>query len=86
MAEGTPPRALQKQRLRAGLADPVRGAFDRHPGTVQLYAPAGGGLLMAFAMWWLYFTRPAHMLLATTHRAHGRRFTWAYGHYLVGFR
>ncbi len=61
----------------------VRGAFDRHHGTVQLYAPAGGGLLMAFAMWWLYFARPAHILLATTHRAHGRRFTWAYGHYLV---
>ncbi|RDS64521.1 low temperature requirement protein A [Streptomyces sp. M7] len=61
----------------------VRGAFDRHNGTVSLYALAGGGLLMAFAMWWLYFTRPAHLLLATTHRSHSRRFTWAYGHYLV---
>ncbi|MEV7795884.1 low temperature requirement protein A [Streptomyces sp. NPDC087512] len=61
----------------------VRGAFDRHQGTSALYALAGGGLLMAFGMWWLYFARPAHTLLATTHRAHGRRFTWAYGHYLV---
>ncbi|MFI0187183.1 low temperature requirement protein A [Streptomyces sp. NPDC017082] len=61
----------------------VRGAFDRHQGTGALYALAGGGLLMAFAMWWLYFTRPAHTLLATTHQAHRRRFPWAYGHYLI---
>ncbi|WP_282794622.1 low temperature requirement protein A [Streptomyces sp. CC224B] len=61
----------------------VRGAFDRHHGTGALYALAGGGLLMAFALWWLYFARPAHTLLATTHQAHRQRFTWAYGHYLV---
>lgn len=61
----------------------VRGAFDRHHGTGALYALAGGGLLTAFAMWWLYFTRPAHTLLATTHQAHRRRFPWAYGHYLI---
>ncbi|WP_331769231.1 low temperature requirement protein A (plasmid) [Embleya sp. NBC_00888] len=61
----------------------VRSAFDRHHGTGSLYAPAAGGLLMAYAMWWLYFARPADTLLATTHRAHRRRFTWAYGHYLI---
>ncbi|GGL92352.1 membrane protein [Streptomyces fumigatiscleroticus] len=61
----------------------VRGAFDRQHGTGALYALAAGGLLMAFAMWWLYFTRPAHALLATTHQAHRARFTWAYGHYLI---
>ncbi|MFF9279778.1 low temperature requirement protein A [Streptomyces griseosporeus] len=61
----------------------VRGAFERSHGTGALYALAGGGLLMAFAMWWLYFAEPAHTLLATTHRVHRRRFTWAYGHYLV---
>ncbi|WP_275466817.1 low temperature requirement protein A [Streptomyces noursei] len=61
----------------------VRGAFDRHQGTGALYALATGGLLVAFAMWWLYFARPAHTLLATTHQAHRRRFLWAYGHYLV---
>jgi low temperature requirement protein LtrA len=38
---------------------------------------------MVFAMWWLYFARPAHTLLATTHQAPGRRFRWAYGHYLI---
>ncbi|MEU6018048.1 low temperature requirement protein A [Streptomyces sp. NPDC047515] len=61
----------------------VRSAFDRHHGTGSLYVVAAGGLLMAYAMWWLYFARPAYTLLATTHQAHRRRFTWAYGHYLI---
>ncbi|MEU5098697.1 low temperature requirement protein A [Streptomyces sp. NPDC020996] len=61
----------------------VRGAFDRHHGTGSLYALAAGGLLMAFAMWWLYFARPAHTLLATTYQVRHRRFPWAYGHYLI---
>ncbi|MET9290938.1 low temperature requirement protein A [Streptomyces sp. NPDC003077] len=62
----------------------VRNAFDEDGGaTVSLYAVAAGGLLTCFAMWWLYFAKPAHTLLATTHRAHGKRFAWAYGHYLV---
>ncbi|WP_215910903.1 low temperature requirement protein A [Streptomyces coffeae] len=61
----------------------VRNAFDRHHATGSLYAVAAGGLLMAYAMWWLYFARPAHTLLATTHQAHRRRFPWAYGHYLI---
>ncbi|MFF8917370.1 low temperature requirement protein A [Streptomyces sp. NPDC015032] len=61
----------------------VQGAFDRNHGTGSLYAVAAGGLFMAYAMWWLYFARSAHTLLATTHQAHRRRFTWAYGHYLI---
>ncbi|MEW2622935.1 low temperature requirement protein A [Streptomyces sp. NPDC048106] len=61
----------------------VRSAFDRHHGTGSLYALAAGGLLMAYAMWWLYFASSAYTLLATTHQAHRRRFPWAYGHYLL---
>lgn len=61
----------------------VRGAFDRHHGTGSLYAVAAGGLLTVYAMWWLYFAKPGHTLLATTHQAHRKRFTWAYGHYLI---
>jgi low temperature requirement protein LtrA len=61
----------------------VHSAFDRHHDAGALYALAAGGLLMVFAMWWLYFARPAHTLLATTHQAHRKRFTWAYGHYLI---
>ncbi|WBO68783.1 low temperature requirement protein A [Streptomyces camelliae] len=61
----------------------VRSAFDRRHDTGSLYVLAAGGLLMAYAMWWLYFARPAHTLLATTHRSHRRRFPWAYGRYLI---
>ncbi|MBX7553896.1 low temperature requirement protein A [Streptomyces sp. tea 10] len=61
----------------------VRSVFGRYHGTGSLYVLAAGGLLMAYAMWWLYFARPAHTLLATTHQAHRRRFPWAYGHYLI---
>ncbi|MGW5665852.1 low temperature requirement protein A [Streptomyces sp. NPDC003758] len=67
----------------AAATTAVRDAFDRHHSAWALYALAAGGLLMVFAMWWLYFARPAHTLLATTHQAHRRRFTWAYGHYLI---
>ncbi|MGW6898591.1 low temperature requirement protein A [Streptomyces sp. NPDC054919] len=61
----------------------VRAAFDEHRDTGALCAVAAGGLLMVFAMWWLYFARPSHTLLATGHRAPDRRFLWAYGHYLI---
>ncbi len=61
----------------------VRTAFDQHRGTGPLCTVAAGGLLTVFAMWWLYFARPAHTLLATTHLRPGRRFRWAYGHYLI---
>ncbi|MCX4595287.1 low temperature requirement protein A [Streptomyces sp. NBC_01549] len=67
----------------AAATTAVRGAFDRHHNAGALYLLAAGGLLMVFAMWWLYFARPAHALLATTHQAHRKRFTWAYGHYLI---
>ncbi|WP_028804946.1 low temperature requirement protein A [Streptomyces sp. 142MFCol3.1] len=67
----------------AAATTAVRGAFDRHHNADALYLLAAGGLLMVFAMWWLYFARPAHTLLATTHQAHRKRFTWAYGHYLI---
>ncbi|QIY75882.1 low temperature requirement protein A [Streptomyces sp. RLB1-33] len=67
----------------AAATTAVRGAFDRHHNAGALYLLAAGGLLMVFAMWWLYFARPAHTLLATTHQAHRKRFTWAYGHYLI---
>ncbi len=38
---------------------------------------------MVFAMWWLYFARPAYTLLTSTHQGHRKRFTCAYGHYLI---
>ena len=40
-----------------------------------------GGLLIIYAMWWLYFYRPAHDLLR--HEDLRRVFTWGYGHFAV---
>ncbi len=38
-----------------------------------------GGLLAVYAMWWIYFDRPAHDLLGSMRRA----FLWGYGHYVL---
>ncbi len=38
-----------------------------------------GGLLIVYSMWWIYFDRPAHDLLASSRKA----ITWGYGHYFV---
>jgi low temperature requirement protein LtrA len=38
-----------------------------------------GGLLILFAMWWLYFGFPAHVGLDTLHKA----VIWGYGHYAI---
>ena len=45
----------------------------------RLVAVAGGGLLILFSMWWLYFGEPAH------ERLRGRReaFIWGYGHLFI---
>jgi low temperature requirement protein LtrA len=38
-----------------------------------------GGMLIVYSAWWLYFDRPAHLLLTTLRRS----FIWGYGHYFV---
>jgi len=38
-----------------------------------------GGMLIVFAMWWVYFDRPVHDLLTSFRKA----FVWGYGHYVV---
>jgi low temperature requirement protein LtrA len=38
-----------------------------------------GGLLIVYAMWWVYFDRPVHDLLTSLEKA----IVWGYGHYLV---
>ena len=40
-----------------------------------------GGLLIVYAMWWLYFYRPVHDLLS--HSDLRRMFLWGYGHFAV---
>ncbi len=57
----------------------VREAVDTREAGTELYGVAGGGLLTVFAMWWLYFAKPAAGLLVSTRMG----FFWGYGHYLV---
>ncbi|MEV6279028.1 low temperature requirement protein A [Nocardia sp. NPDC051832] len=45
----------------------------------ELLFIAAGGLLIVFAMWWVYFSMNAGELLATTTAP----FLWGYGHYVI---
>jgi low temperature requirement protein LtrA len=69
---------LGESILAATLA--VQSALDEHQAGVGLFAVAGGGLLTVFAMWWLYFAKPAHEFLTASNRA---SYLWGYGHYFV---
>jgi low temperature requirement protein LtrA len=69
---------LGESVLAATLA--VQSALDEHATGMRLYVVAAGGLLTVFAMWWLYFAKPAHAFLTASNRA---SFLWGYGHYLV---
>jgi low temperature requirement protein LtrA len=58
----------------------VRGALDEgsdHTGALLRLAAAG--LVIVFALWWLYFDRSAHALMATLRSS----FLWGYGHYFI---
>jgi low temperature requirement protein LtrA len=68
---------LGESILAASLA--VQSAVDSHGGDVGLLSLAGAGIIVVFAMWWLYFDRPAHHLLTSLRLA----LVWGYGHYLV---
>jgi len=57
----------------------VQAALDEHQALGELLPIAGGGLLLCFAAWWIYFARPIHEHLRSNRQA----FLWGYGHYLV---
>ncbi len=48
--------------------------------TVDLVIVAGSGLILLFAMWWLYFKEPSGEELE---RRRDRSFVWGYGHYVL---
>ena len=52
--------------------------LDRNGVSAELLAVGLGGLLLAFAVWWLYFDHPGH-LTPTPHQA----FRWGYGHVVI---
>lgn len=57
----------------------VQAAMEAGAAAPHLLAIAGGGLLILFSMWWLYFAESAH------ERLRGRReaFIWGYGHLVI---
>ncbi|MET9396498.1 low temperature requirement protein A [Kitasatospora sp. NPDC002965] len=57
----------------------VQSAVDEHEGLSRLLPVAGGGLLICFSAWWIYFARPVHEHLRSNRQA----FLWGYGHYVV---
>ncbi|MEU9114807.1 low temperature requirement protein A [Streptomyces sp. NPDC048483] len=57
----------------------VQSALDENDELGTLLPIAGGGLLLVFAAYWIYFAVPIHLHL----RSHTQAFLWGYGHYLV---
>ena len=68
---------LGESVLAATLA--VQQALDERETPLALFGVAGGGLLIVFSVWWLYFAKPAAQFL-TSNRV---SIPWGYGHYLV---
>ncbi len=57
----------------------VQSAVDADEAGGALFGVAAGGLLIVFAMWWLYFARSAHRFLVSNRVS----FVWGYGHFFV---
>jgi low temperature requirement protein LtrA len=57
----------------------IQSALDAGRATPQLITVVAGGLLTVFAMWWLYFAKPARLLLRSNRSA----FPWGYGHLVI---
>lgn len=68
---------LGESVLSATLA--IQGALDDGHGGAALYGVIAGGLLLIFALWWIYFDHPAQHFLAEGHSP----FVWGYGHLAV---
>jgi low temperature requirement protein LtrA len=57
----------------------VRTGLDTGEHFTALVSLAAAGLVVVFALWWLYFDRSAHGLLTTLRTS----ILWGYGHYLI---
>jgi low temperature requirement protein LtrA len=57
----------------------VQSALTPGASVRPLLPLVGGGLLIVYSMWWIYFDRPVHDLLTSLRRA----IVWGYGHYVV---
>jgi low temperature requirement protein LtrA len=57
----------------------VQIAFDEGSHIGRLLSIAGAGVVVIFALWWLYFDHPVHHLLTSPRLA----LLWGYGQYLI---
>ncbi|HWB38067.1 MAG TPA: low temperature requirement protein A [Rugosimonospora sp.] len=57
----------------------VEGALTEGAARIDLVRVGACGLVIVFAMWWVYFDTPAAPLLRSNRQA----FPWGYGHYFV---
>jgi low temperature requirement protein LtrA len=57
----------------------IRTGLDTGEHRVALVSVSIAGLIIVFALWWLYFDRSAHGLLTSVRNA----MLWGYGHYLI---
>lgn len=57
----------------------VQEALDEHEALGELLPIAGGGLLIVFAAWWIYFAVPIAGHLTSNSQA----FAWGYGHFVI---
>ncbi len=57
----------------------VRTGLDEGDYLPELLSLSAAGLVIVFALWWLYFDRPAHGLLTTLRLS----ILWGYGHYFI---
>src|SRR3954451_14214721 len=69
---------LGESVLAATLA--VQSALDAGEALGRLLVIAGGGLLVVFSMWWVYFATPTEQPVTETGLD---SFWWGYGHYVV---
>jgi low temperature requirement protein LtrA len=71
----------------AGTATGMQAALHARTGAGRLAAVVAGGLLLVFAMWWMYFDTPTERVVEAIRRDFGERssgaFVWGYGHYAV---
>lgn len=57
----------------------IRTGLDAGTDVPSLVSLSFAGLVIVFALWWLYFDHPAEELLTSLRKS----LTWGYGHYLV---
>ena len=76
---------LGESVLAASLA--IQTALDGGQALADLASVAGGGVLIVFSMWWIYFDLPAEQVVGGARANFGGRlrgaFIWGYGHLVV---